>query len=264
MSRHRGYNGGVAQAIFSCIEEPRSEKIMANPNPYPYFRSSGVPRAGSDTDLRRYLVRVYNYMAGGLALTGVTAFLGLTSGFYASIVGTPWMWVVYLAPLALVLLLSFRIQQMSLVAAQVSFWAYAALVGLSLSGIFLLYTGESIARVFFVTGAMFAAMSVYGSTTSTDLSRFRSFLYMGLFGIIIAMVVNIFLRSTALQMTVSVMGVIVFTGLTAYDTQRIRAMYVSGEDGTMVGKKSVMGALMLYLDFLNLFLSMLRLLGNRR
>ncbi len=237
---------------------------MANPNPYPYFRPSGVTRAGSEIDLRRYLIRVYNYMAAGLALTGVTAMLGLTSGFYASIVGTPWMWAVYFAPLALVLFLSFRIQRMSLVAAQVAFWAYAALVGLSLSGIFVIYTGESIARVFFVTGAMFAAMSIYGYTTSTDLSRFRSFLYMGLFGFFIAMVVNMFLRSSALQMTVSVMGVIVFTGLAAYDTQRIRAMYVSGEDGTITAKKSIIGALMLYLDFLNLFLSLLQLLGGRR
>ncbi len=237
---------------------------MANPNPYPYFRSSGVARAGSEADLRRYLIRVYNYMAGGLVLTGVTALLGLTSGFYASVIGTPWRWVVYLAPLALVFLLSYRIQRMSLAAAQVTFWVYAALVGLSLSGIFVLYTGESIARVFFVSGAMFAAMSVYGSTTGTDLSRFRSFLYMGLFGFFIAIVVNMFLRSTALQMTISVMGVIVFTGLTAYDTQRIRSMYVYGEDGTVTGKKSVLGALMLYLDFLNLFLSLLGLMGNRR
>ncbi len=237
---------------------------MANPNPYPYFRPSSVARAGSEVDLRRYLIRVYNYMAAGLALTGVTAMLGLTSGFYASVVGTPWMWAVYLAPLALVFLLGFRIQRMSLAAAQVTFWAYAALVGLSLSGIFVMYTGESIARVFFVTGAMFAAMSVYGHTTSTDLSRFRSFLYMGLFGVLIAMVVNLFLRSTALQMTVSVMGVIVFTGLSAYDTQRIRSMYVSGEDGTVTAKKSIIGALMLYLDFLNLFLFLLRLLGGRR
>ncbi len=237
---------------------------MANPNPYPYFRSSGIARAGSDADLRRYLIRVYNYMAGGLALTGVTALFGLTSGFYAAIVGTPWMWVVYLAPLALVLLLSFRIQRMSLVAAQATFWVYAALVGLSLSGIFVMYTGESIARVFFVTGAMFAAMSVYGYTTSRDLSRLGSFLYMGLYGIIIAVLVNLFLKSTALQMTVSVMGVIVFTGLTAYSTQRIRATYVYGEDGTVAGKKSVLGALTLYLDFLNLFLSLLGLLGDRR
>lgn len=237
---------------------------MANPNPYPSFRPTGAARAGSEADLRRYLIRVYNYMAGGLVLTGVTALLGLTSGLYASIVGTPWMWVVYLAPLALVFLLGFRIQRMSLVAAQATFWVYAALVGLSLSGIFILYTGESIARVFFVTGAMFAAMSVYGYTTSSDLARFRSFLYMGLFGFFIAIVVNLFLRSTVLQMVASVMGVIVFTGLTAYDTQRIRAMYVQGEDALSTGRKSILGALMLYLDFLNLFLSLLRLLGARR
>jgi len=171
---------------------------------------------------------------------------------------------VLLAPLGLVLLLSFRIQRMSLTAAQLSFWAYAALVGLSLSGIFYVYTGQSIARVFFVTGATFAATSVYGYTTRTDLSRFGSFLFMGLIGIIIAALVNMFLHSTALQMTVSVMGVIVFTGLTAYDTQRIKAIYVYGEDGAVAGKKSILGALALYLDFLNLFLSLMQLLGDRR
>jgi hypothetical protein len=241
-----------------------SEKIMANPNPYPYLRPTGVPGAGTADDLRSYLMRVYNYMAAGLVLTGVTAYVGFTSGFYASIARTPLIWVVFLAPLALVFVLSFGIQRMSLAAAQLSFWAYAALVGLSLSGIFLVYTGQSIANVFFVTGAMFAAASVYAYTTRTDLSRFGSFLFMGLIGVVIAMVVNVFLRSTALQMALSVMGVIVFTGLAAYDTQKIRAFYVYGEDGTVAGKKAILGALALYLDFLNLFLSLLRIFGNRR
>lgn len=237
---------------------------MANPNPYPYFRPPGTDIAGADAGLRRYLIRVYNYMAGGLVVTGATAYVGATSGLYASIAGTPLYYVVLLAPLALVLLLSFRIARMSLAAAQLAFWSYAALVGLSLSGIFFLYTGQSIARVFFVTGATFAATSIYGYTTQTDLSRFYSFLFMGLIGVVIAGVVNIFLHSTALQMTISVMGVIVFVGLAAYDTQRIRALYVYGEDGTIAGKKSIIGALALYLDFLNLFLSLLQLLGDRR
>ncbi len=237
---------------------------MANPNPYPYFRPRGATAATADAGLRRYLIQVYNYMAGGLVVTGATAYVGAASGFYASLIGTPWYWVVLFAPLVLVFLLGFRIERMSFATAQLAFWGYAALVGLSLSGIFLVYTGQSIAQVFFVAGATFAATSVYAYTTQTDLSRFSSFLFMGLIGIIVAAVVNVFLHSTALQMTISVMGVIVFVGLAAYDTQRIRAIYVYGEDGAIAGKKSIIGALALYLDFLNLFLSLLQLLGDRR
>jgi uncharacterized protein len=237
---------------------------MANQNPYPYLGPNGVASAGVETDLRSYLIRVYNYMAAGLALTGVTAYIGASSGFYARTVGTPLYWIILFAPLALVFLIGGRIQRMSVGAAQLSFWAFAALVGLSLSGIFFVYTGQSIERVFFITAGTFAAASLYAYTTRSDLSRFGSFLIMGLFGVIIASVVNIFLKSTALQMTVSVMGVIVFTGLTAYDTQRIRAYYIQGEDGTITTKKSILGALSLYLDFLNLFLSLLQLTGSRR
>ncbi|MGH8260621.1 MAG: Bax inhibitor-1/YccA family protein [Steroidobacteraceae bacterium] len=236
---------------------------MANPNPFPYSRP-GATAADADAGLRRYLAQVYNYMAGGLVVTGATAYVGASSGFYASLVGTPWYWVVLFAPLVLVFLFSSRIGRMSLTAAQLTYWGFAALMGLSLSGIFFVYTRESIGSVFFVTGAMFAATSVYAYTTRTDLSRFSSFLFMGLIGVIIAAVVNVFLHSTALQMTISVMGVIVFTGLAAYDTQRIRAMYVYGEDGAILGKKSIYGALALYLDFINLFISLLQLTGNRR
>jgi FtsH-binding integral membrane protein len=163
-----------------------------------------------------------------------------------------------------VLLLSFRIQKMSLGAAQLTFWGYAALVGLSLSGIFLVYTGASIARVFFITAATFAAMSLYGYTTRTDLSRFGSFLFMGLIGIVIASVVNIFLASSALQFAISVIGVIVFVGLTAYDTQRIKEMYFDGDGEVIAGKKAIMGALQLYLDFINLFLLLMQFMGQRR
>jgi uncharacterized protein len=237
---------------------------MANPNPYPYFRSGGVSRAGSEGGLRSYLLRVYNYMAIGLVLTGAVAYVGAYSGLYAQIARTPLMWLVILAPLGLVLLLSFGIARMSLLAAQVTFWVYSALVGLSLSGLFFRYTGQSIAQVFFVTGATFAATSVFGYTTRRDLTRWGSFFFMGLIGVIIAMVVNMFLKSSALQMTISVMGVIVFTGLTAYDTQRIRAIYFDGDDATVMGKKSILGALTLYLDFLNLFIMMMQLLGDRR
>jgi FtsH-binding integral membrane protein len=219
---------------------------------------------GVDAGLRQYMLRIYNYMAGGLALTGVVAYLAAASGFYSQIMRTPLMWIVIFAPLALVLLLSFRIQRMSLGAAQLSFWAYAALVGLSLGGIFLVYTGASIALTFFATAGMFLAMSLYGYTTRRDLTGVGSFLVMGLFGIIIAGLVNIFLHSAALQFAISMIGVVVFTGLTAWDTQRIKEMYWAGDGEVIAGKKAIMGALQLYLDFVNLFLMMLQFLGDRR
>jgi uncharacterized protein len=217
-----------------------------------------------DVGLRQYMLGIYNYMAGGLAVTGVVAYFAATSGLYQAIFGTPLFWIVLLAPLGLVLFLSFRIERMSLGAAQASFWVYAALVGLSLAGIFLVYTGASIARVFFITAGTFGAMSFYGYVTKKDLTQFGSFLFMGLIGIVIAGLVNLFIRSNALQLTISAIGVIVFVGLTAWDTQRIKAIYLQG-DGTMVaGKKAIMGALSLYLDFLNLFLMLVQLLGDRR
>lgn len=219
---------------------------------------------GSDPGLAQYMLRVYNHMAAGLALTGVVAYVGAASGVYAAIAATPLFWVLLLAPLALVMLLSFRIERISLGAARISFWSYAALVGLSLSGIFLVYTGESIARVFLISAAAFGATSLYGYTTRADLARFGSFLFMGLVGIVIAGLVNLLLASTALQFVVSVIGVLVFTGLTAYDTQRIRNIYIADEDDVSAGKKAIIGALALYLDFLNIFLMLLRLLGNRR
>lgn len=239
---------------------------MANQPAFQESERTGARTAPTavDVGLRAYMLRVYNYMAGGLALTGAVAYFGATSGFYASMVGTPLFWVVLLAPLALVFFLSFRIQTISLGAAQLGFWAYAGLVGLSLSGIFLVYTGESIARVFFISAATFGATSLYGYTTRTDLSRFGSFLFMGLIGIVIAALVNIFLASSALQFAISVIGVLLFTGLTAYDTQRIKEIYVAGEDEAVAGKKAIMGALALYLDFLNLFLMLLQLFGDRR
>ena len=204
-------------------------------------------------------------MASGLALTGLVAYGAAETGLYAALVKTPLLfWGVVLAPLALVLLLSFRIEKMSLGAAQASFWAYAGLVGLSLSGIFLIYTGTSIARTFFITAATFLAMSLYGYTTRTDLSRFGSFLLLGLIGIIIASLVNIFLASSALQLAISVIGVIVFVGLTAYDTQRIKEIYLESDTTVIAGKKAIMGALALYLDFLNLFVLLLQLSGDRR
>ncbi|MBN9137610.1 MAG: Bax inhibitor-1/YccA family protein, partial [Phyllobacterium sp.] len=204
------------------------------------------------------------YMAGGLILTGVVAYGAAASGLYQAIVGTVLFWIVLLAPLALVMLLSFRIERMSLGAAQLTFWAYAGLVGLSLAGIFLMYTGASITRVFFIAATTFGAMSLYGYTTRNDLSRFSSFLLMGLIGIVTASLVNIFLASSALQFSISIIGVLVFVGLTAWDTQRIKELYLEGEDATVAGKKAIIGALGLYLDFLNLFLLMMQLFGDRR
>ncbi|HYM03077.1 MAG TPA: Bax inhibitor-1/YccA family protein [Stellaceae bacterium] len=225
---------------------------------------TAVPQVDVDVGLRQYMLRVYNYMAGGLALTGLVAYAAVTSGFYQAIVGSILFWIVLFAPLGLVMLLSFRIQSMSLGSAQATFWAYAALMGLSLAGIFLVYTGASIARVFFITAGTFAAMSIYGYTTRSDLSRFGSFLFMGLIGIVIASLVNIFVASSALQFAISVIGVIVFVGLTAWDTQQIKEMYFEGDGDVVAGKKAIMGALRLYLDFINLFIMLMQLMGQRR
>jgi len=186
------------------------------------------------------------------------------AALYQAIFGTPLYWVVLLAPLGLVLFLSFSYREDEPRYAQLSFWAYAGLVGLSLAGIFLVYTGASIARVFFITAGTFGSMSLYGYTTKKDLTRFGSFLFMGLIGIVIAGLVNMFIASTALQLTISAIGVIVFVGLTAWDTQRIKAMYVQADGTIAAGKKAIMGALALYLDFLNLFLMLMQLLAARR
>jgi FtsH-binding integral membrane protein len=244
---------------------------------YAAARSVGYGRAAAvDAGLRAYMLRVYNYMAIGVALTGFAALfmfqltvtevggrlaftpLGQTlyqSGFY---------WVLMLAPLALVFFLSFRIDRLAPATAQGLFFFYAALLGVSLTPIFVVYTGASIARVFFITAASFGALSLYGYTTQRDLSPFGSFLIMGLFGIILAGLVNIFLQSSALQFVISVVGVLVFAGLTAWDTQQIKEMYDVNDDGTVSGRKAIMGALRLYLDFINLFLMLLRLFGDRR
>ncbi|HEY3918147.1 MAG TPA: Bax inhibitor-1/YccA family protein [Stellaceae bacterium] len=227
--------------------------------------NTAIPQVGIDVGLRNYMLRVYNYMAGGLALTGLVAYFAQATGVYQSLVQTPALfWIIIFAPLGLVLLLSFKIQSMSLGAAQATFWGYAALVGLSLAGLFLVYTGASIAQVFFITAATFLATSLYGYTTKRDLAGFGSFLFMGLIGIIIASLVNMFLHSAAMQFAISVIGVLVFTGLTAWDTQQIKEMYWEGDSAVIAGKKAIMGALRLYLDFINLFLMLMQLMGNRR
>ena len=234
---------------------PRSTEIV----------TARMSQAAIDAGLRQFMISVYNYMASGLALTGIVAYGAAETGLYASLIDTPMLfWGVTLAPLALVLLLSFRIEKMSLGAAKTAFWAYAALVGLSLSGIFFVYTDTSIARAFFITAATFLAMSLFGYTTRADLARTASFLLMGLVGIIIASIVNVFLASSIVQLAISVVGVIVFVGLTAYDTQRIKEIYLNSDSPAIAGKKAIMGALALYLDFLNLFILLMQLTGNRR
>jgi uncharacterized protein len=229
----------------------------------PPFRPA-QPRPTMDISLRGFMLRVFNTMAGGLALTGLVAYAAAASGLYAAIAGTPLLWVVVLAPVALALLLGFGIERMSPGAAQVALWSYAALMGSSLADIFLVYTEASIARVFFISAGAFAATAAWGYTTRTDLTRFGSFLFMGLIGIVLASLVNVFLASSAVQFAVSVIGVLVFTGLTAYDTQRLKEMHASIRGGDASNRAAILGALMLYLDFINLFVSLLQLFGTRR
>jgi hypothetical protein len=241
-------------------------------------RGGFADRAAVDVGLRAYMLRVYNYMAAAVALTGVVAYatfnaavttdaagkiIGLTS-FGHAVFGGPLMIVLMLGTLGLVFFISFRIQHLQYTTALGLFMLYAGLLGVTLASIFLAYTGASITRVFFISAASFGALSLYGYTTQRDLSPIGSFLIMGLFGIILASLVGLFWHSSALQFAISVIGVIVFAGLTAWDTQRIKEMYDVHDDGTVAGRKAVMGALSLYLDFINLFMMMLRLVGDRR
>jgi FtsH-binding integral membrane protein len=231
----------------------------------PQMARAGVGIEGVDVGLRSYMLSVYNYMGLGLAITGIVAFVVASSpAIYGPIFGSPLKWVVMLAPLGFVFYLGARINKMSVSAAQITFWAFAAIMGISLASIFLVFTGESVARVFFITAGTFGATSLYGYTTKRDLTNFGSFLFMGLIGIIIAMVVNIFLASSALQFAISVIGVLVFTGLTAWDTQRIKEVYLENDASDVMAKKSIMGALSLYLNFINLFVMLLQLFGNQR
>ena len=231
-----------------------------------------------DEGLRSYMLKVYNYMASGILITGIISLLFFklsvntdASGAIVSLTSigntlffSGFKWIVMLAPLGVVFYMSFGINKMSASKAQITFWIFAALMGLSLSSIFLLYTGTSITRVFLITSATFGAMSIYGYTTKRDLTKFGSFLMMGLIGIILASLVNIFMKSTMMHFVISILGVLIFVGLTAYDTQKIKNMYQSSDTGELIGKKAVMGALTLYLDFINLFIMLLRLFGQRR
>ncbi|MCE3230680.1 MAG: rane protein [Alphaproteobacteria bacterium] len=220
---------------------------------------------GIDQGLRAYLSQVYMFMAFGLLLTGGAAYtVANVPAMMHLVFGTPLQWLVIFAPLGMVFFLSFRIHTLRYSTAQAVFWLYSALVGVSLASIFLMYTGTSIARIFFITSSLFGAMSIYGYTTRKDLSGMGSFMFMGLIGVVIASLINIFLQSDAMQFMISIICVIVFTGLTAYDTQAIKLMYYEGDEAEVMGKKALMGALRLYLDFLNLFLAMLHLFGDRR
>jgi len=241
-------------------------------------RGFGAARAAEiDAGLRAYMIRIYNYMAAGVALTGVVSWLTFNAAventaagqlvltsFGQTIYGGPLMIVLFVGTLGIVFFLSFRINKLQASTALVLFMLYAGLLGLMLSSVMLTYTGASIARTFFIAAASFGALSLYGYTTQRDLSPVGSFLIMGLFGLILAMLVNLFLKSSGLDFAISAIGVLIFAGLTAWDTQKIKEMYDVNDDGTVSGRKSVMGALTLYLDFINLFLFMLRFLGDRR
>ncbi|MFT0859548.1 Bax inhibitor-1/YccA family protein [Ancylobacter sp. G4_0304] len=223
-----------------------------------------VDRAVFDEGLRRHMLRVYNYMALGLVLTGAVAFIvGTTPALYVPIFSTPLKWVAMLAPLAFVLFFSFRMQTMSGSAAQTMFWAFCAVMGVSMASIFLVFTGTSIARTFFIAATMFGATSLYGYTTKRDLSQFGSFLIMGLIGVVIASLVNIFLGSSMLQFIVSVVGILVFVGLTAWDTQNIKEQYADNFDAESQQKLAVFGAFSLYLNFVNIFQLLLNFTGER-
>lgn len=247
-------------------------------NPREQMSSNATTGAGAievDAGLRAYMLQVYNYMASALVLTGLVSYfasqsqafmnLMITQGADGAVGMSPLAWVVAFAPLGVVFFLGARLHKMSFAAAQGWFWGFAVLMGLSLYYLFAAYTGASIARVFFITSGTFGVMSLWGYSTQKDLTGFGSFLMMGVIGIIIASIVNIFLASSALHFAISVIGVLLFTGLIAYDTQKLKAMYyqVSG-DGEAMKKSAIMGALSLYLDFINLFIMLMRLLGDRK
>jgi hypothetical protein len=233
-----------------------------------FMNTAAASAAQTDVGLRAYMLGVYNHMTTALLLTGFFAYATKWAVFNVTglgqlMYGTPLKWVVMLAPLGMVFWLSARIERMSAASARNMFYAYGAVMGVSLASILMIYTGASVARAFFITAGAFAGLSLYGYTTKRSLSAIGSFLIIGLFGLIIASIVNIFMVSTQLEFLISVAGVLIFAGLTAYDTQRIKLMYSLGDSAEVAAKKSIFGALTLYLDFINMFLMMLRLFGNR-
>ena len=226
--------------------------------------SVGVPRAARDAGLRSYMLKVYNYMASGVLLTGIVAMLFASSGYAAQVMATPLRWLIILAPLAFVMVMSFGMNRLSTATLQMLFWSFATAMGLSMSTIFLVYTGTSIAQTFFAVSAGFAGLSLWGYTTKKDLSGWGTFLIMGVVGLLVAMVINLFLQSSALMLAISALGVLIFAGLTAYDTQKIKSIYAHVAGTDMMGKTVIMGALNLYLDFINMFMFLLSFMGDRR
>ena len=225
--------------------------------------SVGVPRAARDAGLRSYMLSVYNYMASGVLLTGIVALLFANSGLAEQVLSTPLRWVIMFAPLAFVLVMSFGLNRISTGTLQLLFWGFATVMGLSMSSIFLVFTGTSIAQTFFAVSVGFLGLSLYGYTTKRDLSGFGTFLIMGVVGLLVAMLLNLWLQSPAMMYAISAIGVLLFAGLTAYDTQKIKSTYayVAGTD--MMGKAVIMGALNLYLDFVNMFTFLLNFMGSR-
>ncbi len=238
---------------------------MSNFNRSASFASS-ASKTTYDASLREYMVAVYNHMAIALGISGAVAFLVASSpALMSAIFGTPLAWVAMLAPLGFVFFFTYKLNSISAAKAKSYLWIYSGLMGLSLSTVFVIYTGASVARVFFITASVFGGMSLYGYTTKKDLTGFGSFLIMGLIGLIIASLVNLFLKSSAFEFALSVIGTFIFIGLTAYDTQRIKQTYYHfAGNSEMVAKMAVMGALSLYMDFINLFMMMLRFFGDRR
>jgi FtsH-binding integral membrane protein len=243
-------------------QDPRTTERFGGVN----TATVGVPSATRDAGLRSYMLSVYNYMASGVLLTGIVALLFANSGMAAQVFqgGGLLPWVIILSPLAIVFAMSFGAQRMKTSTLQVLFWSFAALMGLSMSTVFLVYTGTSIAQTFFAVSAAFLGLSLYGYTTKRDLSGFGTFLIMGVVGILVAMLINLFLQSSALALAISAIGVLLFAGLTAYDTQRIKSMYSYVQGTEMMGKTVIMGALSLYLDFINMFQFLLSFMGDRR
>ena len=221
-------------------------------------------RATYDAGLRSYMLSIYNYMASGVLLSGIVAVLFANSGMAVQVLSTPLRWVIMLAPLGFVLAMNFGLNRMKTSTVQMLYWGFCVVMGLSLSAIFLVFTATSIATTFFATAAAFAGLSLYGYTTKKDLSGFGTFLIMGLVGILIAMLINLFVGSTVLQLAISVLGVLIFAGLTAYDTQMLKNQYAQLRGTEFLGKAVVMGALSLYLDFINMFQFLLSFLGDRR
>jgi FtsH-binding integral membrane protein len=230
------------------------------------FSGASVPRTREvfDAGLRKYMLSIYNYMTSGVLLTGVVALLTAQTGLAITFASGPLMWLVALSPLAIVFAMSFGVNKFSTTTLQAMFWGFAVLMGLSLSTIFLVYTGGSIAATFFATAGAFAGLSLFGYATKKDLSAFGTFLIMGVVGLIIAMLLNIWLQSPGLMWAISFLGVLIFAGLTAYDTQRLKVSYYTMRGTEWAGKMVVLGALSLYLDFINMFLFLLRFMGVAR